>query len=131
MLLEAFPTGFDQISTQSCVSSLGVHFFADVEVNPLIASEADPGAHLEVEAGVPVDDEEDLSDERQDPEAVRIVRSRFRSIDALEQTVHAQHPVDANDRRTWSEDDVEDVSWKNADDVKIELLALCCHVMMT
>ena len=65
---------------------------ADIKVHPVIGTEADPTAHLEINAGVPVDDDEDVHDQVYYSERVRVVGTRLGQVEELEHPVHAENP---------------------------------------
>ena len=92
----------------------------DVEVDPLVAAETDPGGHLEVEAGVPVDDHEDVHHQVDDAERVRVVRARLRAVEELEHALGAREAVEADVRLVDADQHVEHVGGQHADDVVAE-----------
>ena len=84
-----------------------VHRLGDVEVHPVISTESDPVAHLEVYARVPVDDHQDVHDEVQNTERVRVVRARLRPVEELEHSVHAKDAVDSEVGVVRAEHDIQ------------------------
>lgn len=63
--------------------------YGDVLVHPTVRAEADGVRDGEVEAGVPVDDDEDVEDHLAYPEGVREVGSCFRLVEEL------SHPLES------------------------------------
>ena len=98
-----------------------VHRLRDVEVHPVVRAEADPVAHLEVDARVPVDDDEDVHDEVHDPERVRVVGSRLRAVEELEHPVHADAAVQTEVRVVEAGGEVDQVCRHDAEHVEREV----------
>ena len=73
-----------------------VHRLGDVEVDPVVAAETDPVAHLEIYARVPVDDHEDVEEKVRHSEQVRVVGTRIGAIEELLHTAELEEPVEAD-----------------------------------
>ena len=65
-------------------------------VHPAVAAESDPGAQLVVDAGVPVDRQDDDDSEYADPQRVRVVGPRLGVLQELGEATEAQQPVEAD-----------------------------------
>ena len=98
-----------------------VHRLGDVEVHPVVGAEADPVAHLEVDARVPVDDDEDVHDEVHDPKRVRVVGTRLGAIEELEHPVDTDYAVKSEVRMVETGGEVDKICRDDAEHVEGEV----------
>ena len=70
----------------------------DVGVDPQVRPEPDGAADGEVDAGVPVDDDEDVQNQRHDSPQPRETRPRLCSVGEVHEPTHAEQSVEADVR---------------------------------
>ncbi|TNN45291.1 hypothetical protein EYF80_044521 [Liparis tanakae] len=92
-----------------------------VGVHPAVAPEADVVGQSKVEAGVPVDQHEDVDHELGDAEGVGVGGSRLHAIQGLGESGDAEKSVDPHQRGLDAEGNVEEVGRQQGDQVPEEV----------
>lgn len=97
-------------------------------VDPAVARVADPSADDEVETGVPVDDDQNDDQQRNQTKDVRMIRLRFDFVGEFEGAIDPEQPVETQRRqKSKFRDEIEKIRGQKRNDVEEKGATL--HVM--